>query len=63
SSQYKDDPSEESLAERKEIIINMGIAMELYGKDGAKELLENLGYEGLVSKMISDHTPGESSDQ
>lgn len=62
SSQYKDDPSEESLAERKEIIINMEIAVELYGKDGAKELLESLGYEGLVSKMISD-TPEQSSEQ
>ena len=63
SSQYKDDPSEESLAERKEIIMNMEIAVELYGKDGAKELLESLGYEGLVSKMISDYTPEQSSEQ
>lgn len=60
--QFKDDVSEEELNERKEIIINMEIAFEMFGKDKAKELLESLGYEGLVTKMIS-YTPAENTGQ
>ena len=61
--QFEDDPSEEELNKRKEIVINMETAIELFGKDGARELLESLGYEGLVSKMIAEYSPEESPEQ
>ena len=58
----EDDPTDEELAERKEIVMNMAIAVEMYGKDGTKQLLEDLGYDGLVAKMIAEDVPEESND-
>ena len=58
----EDDPTDEELAERKEIVMNMAIAVEMYGKDGAKRLLEDLGNDGLVAKMIAEDVPEESND-
>ena len=63
STRYADSPTEKELDERKEIIINMQIAIDLYGKERARELLEELGYEGLVAKMIAEDRSRESAGQ
>lgn len=60
---FKDEPSEEELNTRKDISVNMAIAVDLYGRDETRELLESIGYEALVSKMISEHSPEESPNQ
>ncbi len=63
STRYADSPTEKEWDERKEIIINMQIAIDLYGKERARALLEELGYEGLVAKMIAEDRSGESAEQ
>ena len=57
--QATDNLPEDKLAEREQIIGNMNTAIEMLGMDGARQLLEEEGYEGIV-KCLEGTVTAES---